>query len=247
MLTITPEPAATIGRAAACAMTKAALTLSAIMRSKIASSTSRNGCGRFIPALLTRMSRRGRPAIAARALALSITSNGSDRARPPVAAISPASASSSAGVRLLRMSSAPAAASASATARPIPRPAPVTSATLPSSRNAFCCEGAFMSRPALTRSGLCYRTRRGAGNGFTRRLLAVVLHRVPDRLIVVGRVEFRAVAAPGALLDDPVDLAQFVRRYPQRDDLPDPHHDVPRHHLDTLRRKLVVPTGLFQV
>src|SRR5205814_4844380 len=42
--------------------------------------------------------------------------------------------------RLTKISSAPAAASSIATARPIPRPAPVTSALLPSTRNALSAD-----------------------------------------------------------------------------------------------------------
>src|SRR4051794_22362988 len=53
-----------------------------------------------------------------------------------------------------------------------------------------------------------------------------------DRLVIVRRVEFGAVAAPGAVLDGAVDLAQPRRRQPQRHHLPDPHHDIPGHNLD---------------
>ena len=104
------------------------------MRSSDVSSTSRKGCGRLTPALLTRMSRRLMSANAARIVTGSVTSKGRGLALPPADLISPATSSSSAGERLLRTSSAPAAARASATPRPSPRPAPVTSATLPSRR-----------------------------------------------------------------------------------------------------------------
>ena len=79
--------------------------LRSMRRSRVASSTSRNGCGRLTPALLTRMSSRESPAKAARSAGPSVTSKGRVRALPPAWAISAATASSSAGVRLLRMSS----------------------------------------------------------------------------------------------------------------------------------------------
>ncbi len=83
--------------------------------------------------------RRGRRK-ASRTTSERVTSKGSGRALPPPQAISRATSSSSLGVRLTSTSSAPAAASASATARPMPRPAPVTSAILPSSRNALSAD-----------------------------------------------------------------------------------------------------------
>src|SRR5437763_12026330 len=95
------------------------------------------------------MSRRERPPMAVRTAALSVTSNGSTRARLPRPAISSATASSSAGVRLFRITSAPAFASASAIARPMPRPAPVTSAILPSSRKALSGEGTQTSQAGV--------------------------------------------------------------------------------------------------
>src|SRR3984893_18351648 len=156
MLMMTPPPRATISRAAACATRNAALTLSPSSRSRVASSTSRKGCGRLRPALLTRMSSRRMSEKAARIAAVSVTSNGSACAFPPCDAISCATSSSSLGVRLTRISSAPAAASASAVARPIPRPAPVTSAVLPSRRNALSADFAgirFQEAPHL-RAGL---------------------------------------------------------------------------------------------
>src|SRR6266404_2714984 len=134
---MTPAPSATISRAAFCATMKAARTFSPSSRSRVPSSTSRKGCGRLTPALLTRMSSRPRPAIASRTASDRVTSKGSARAFPPPEAISHATSSSSLGVRLTTTSSAPAAASASATARPMPRPAPVTSAILPSRRKAL--------------------------------------------------------------------------------------------------------------
>src|SRR5215472_1515296 len=156
MLTMTPPLLAAISRAAACATRNAALTLSPSSRSSVASSTSRKGCGLLIPALLTRMSRRSRPAKAARIAAASVTSKGNDRALPPAVVISRTTSSSSLGVRLTSTSSAPAAASANAAARPMPRPAPVTSAVLPSRRKALSAEVtgiAFEQAPRL-RPGL---------------------------------------------------------------------------------------------
>ena len=139
-LMMTPPPCTTISRAAAWATTNAALTLSPSSRSRVGSSTSRKGCGRFSPALLTRMSRRSRPAKASRTTSDRVTSKGNGCAVPPCAAISRATSSSSLGVRLTSISSAPAAARANATARPIPRPAPVTSTVLPSRRNALSAD-----------------------------------------------------------------------------------------------------------
>src|SRR5262252_3840921 len=140
MLITTPLPCATMSRAAACATMNAARTLRPSSRSRVGSSTSRKGCGRLTPALLTRMSRRSMPAKASRTASERVTSKVSARAQPPPEMISRATSSSSLGVRLTRTSSAPAAASASAVARPMPRPAPVTSALLPSRRKALSAD-----------------------------------------------------------------------------------------------------------
>ncbi len=155
MLMMTP-PWATISRAASWATIKAALTLRPSSRSSVFSSTSRNGCGRLSPALLTRMSSRSRPAKAPRTAAVSVTSKDNARALPPPLAISRATSSSWLRVRLTNTSSAPAAANANAMARPIPRPAPLTSAVLPSSRKALSADVAgigFQKAPHL-RPGL---------------------------------------------------------------------------------------------
>src|SRR5271166_686100 len=152
---ITPPSFATISRAAACATRKAALTLSPSNRSRVSSSTSRKGCGRLMPALLTRMSRRSRPAKASRTESGRVTSSTTGCALPPADLIAPATSSRSLLVRLTSTRSAPAAASASAAARPMPRPAPVTSAILPSTRNALSAD--------FTGVGFQQVPRRGSG------------------------------------------------------------------------------------
>ena len=83
MLTIAPPGPRAITRAADCATTKAAVTLSSSSRSSTASSTSRNGCGWLLPALLSSTSSRSRPSIAARTAGRSVTSRTIARARPP--------------------------------------------------------------------------------------------------------------------------------------------------------------------
>src|ERR1044071_7994610 len=69
---------------------------------------------------------------------------------------------------------------------------------------------------------------------------AMMLHCLPGRFVVVGWVEFGAVAAPGILLDNAVDFAQLVRRHAQCHHLADAHHHIPRHYFDALRREFVV-------
>src|SRR5262249_36944112 len=120
------------------------------------SSTSRKGCGRLMPALLTRMSSRPRAATASRTADERVTSRTSGRAFPPADLISPATSSSSLAVRLAKASPAPAAASARAQAPAMPRPGPVTSAVLPSRRKALSADLAgigFEDSPHL-RAGL---------------------------------------------------------------------------------------------
>ena len=75
----------------------------------------------------------------------------------------------------------------------------------------------------------------------------VARHCLPDRLEVVGRVEFGAVGAPSAALDDPVDGAELVGRNPQSHDLAEAHHHIPGHYLDPGAGEFLVPAGLFQV
>src|SRR5271167_534091 len=140
MLMMAPPPLATISRAAHWATRNAERTLSPSSRSRVGSSTSRNGCGRLRPALLTRMSRRLSPAKASRTAFERVTSKGYARTLPPREAISRATSSSSLGVRLTRISSAPAFANVSDMARPMPRPAPVTSAVFPSSQKALSAD-----------------------------------------------------------------------------------------------------------
>ena len=68
-----------------------------------------------------------------------------------------------------------------------------------------------------------------------RHLLRLVVRGDTDRLVVVGRIEFGAIAAPGLVLQYAVDLAKPGRRKPQRDHLSDPHHHIPADHLDAGR------------
>src|SRR5271165_913201 len=122
-------------RATACATKKAARRLRETMASKSATVTSTKGAGRFIPALLTRMSKGAASAMAARTAAISVTSSGMAAAASPRARIAAAAASISVCVRAASVTWAPACASADAAASPMPRPPPVTSARLPSRRN----------------------------------------------------------------------------------------------------------------
>src|SRR5882757_2574482 len=78
-------------------------------------------------------------------------------------------------------------------------------------------------------------------------LLRLVVRRHADRLVVVGRIEFGAVAAPGRVLEYAVDLAEPGRRKPQRDDLSDPHHHIPADDLDAGRRKSFIIALLLEL
>src|SRR3981081_457902 len=78
-------------------------------------------------------------------------------------------------------------------------------------------------------------------------LLRLVVRRYADRLVVVSWIEFCAIAAPGGVLQDAVDLAQPGRRKPQRNDLPDPHHDVPAYDFDAGRGKGFVKALLLEL
>src|SRR6266404_8661629 len=126
-----PERCLTISRAASRARRNPAVRSVSMTVCQSASLVSRSGLRTMIPALLTRMSRRSRRAIAAPVAAPSATSKGRMPALAPPARSSAARASSVSGWRPLSSSSAPAAASAWAIAQPSPREAPVTSATLP--------------------------------------------------------------------------------------------------------------------
>jgi hypothetical protein len=125
---------AAILRATACATKKATRTLIAMTWSKSGTVASRNGAGRLVPALFTRISNAGRLAMQACITARSVTSSGTASAAPPAATIASRAASISLLVRAARTTSAPAWARAAAAVRPRPRPAPVTSARLPSRR-----------------------------------------------------------------------------------------------------------------
>jgi hypothetical protein len=57
----------------------------------------------------------------------------------------------------------------------------------------------------------------GKGDQTREGLLRLVVRRHADRLVVVGRIEFGAVAAPGGVLEYAVDLAKPGRRKPQRE------------------------------
>ncbi|CAM2159842.1 hypothetical protein PT2222_60256 [Paraburkholderia tropica] len=61
-----------------------------------------------------------------------------------------------------------------------------------------------------------------------------------ERLVIVGRIELGAIAAPGGFFDGAIHFAQPRGRHAQRDDLAQPHHHVPRHHFDARRRKGLV-------
>src|SRR5262249_2879809 len=144
-------------RATACAMKKAARTLSEKIASKSWTLPSISRARRFMPALLTSTSNGTALSIAVRTAARSVTSSVSASAWSPRARIAAATASISSRVRAASVTCAPACASAEAAASPMPRPPPVTSARLPSSRN----EGVLarsISLSALTRRSLgCLR------------------------------------------------------------------------------------------
>ena len=78
-------------------------------------------------------------------------------------------------------------------------------------------------------------------------LLRLVVRRHADRLVVVGRIEFGAIAAPGRVLEYAVDLAKPGRRTPQRDDLSDPHHHIPADDLDAGWRKTFIIALLLEL
>src|SRR5712671_1936655 len=87
----------------------------------------------------------------------------------------------------------------------------------------------------------------GKGDQTREGLLRLVVRRHADRLVVVGRIEFGAVAAPGGVLEYAVDLAKPGRRKPRRDDLSDPHHHIPADDLDAGRRKSFTITLLLEL
>src|SRR5262245_39218246 len=114
------------------------LTLTAMMRSKIASSTSSTSSGDWgIPALAKKMSRVPQAATARSTIiwlsAARVTSARTASARPPAFSICSAVDFVPASFRSTTATRAPSRAMASAEAAPIPEPAPVITATLPSS------------------------------------------------------------------------------------------------------------------
>src|SRR6516225_1333286 len=121
-----PRLASIRRRATACAMKKAARTLSAKMTSKSSTLTSISAAGRLVPALLTRTSNGCAAMIARRTASRSVTSSWSASALSPRATIACAAASISSRVRAASVTCAPACASADAAASPMPRPPPVT-------------------------------------------------------------------------------------------------------------------------
>ena len=129
----------------ACAATKQARILRSSMVSRWSSDTSTKGSGKFVPALLTTMSRFGNAAIASRNALSLVTSHSTTRERPPPAPIFADKPSRCERVRPSRITSAPTCAKPSAIAAPNPRPAPVTNATLSSSRKL----GSFNSSDTL--------------------------------------------------------------------------------------------------
>ena len=74
--------------------------------------------------------------------------------------------------------------------------------------------------------------------GFARRLAPLARQPFPHRNEVVGREELGREHAPGAALDLDVHHIEEVRRQPQGDDLPDPHHHVPADDLHPLGEPL---------
>src|SRR5215470_7836131 len=114
------------------------LTFTAMMRSKIASSTSSTSSGDWgTPALAKKMSRVPQAASARSTIiwlsAARVTSARSASARPPVFSICSAVDFAPASFMSTIATRAPSRAIASAEAAPIPEPAPVITATLPSS------------------------------------------------------------------------------------------------------------------
>src|SRR4051794_33941312 len=86
------RPVAISRRATACDMKNAARTLMSRMRSKSVLVTSTNGAGRFVPALLTRMSKGSLPAMNVSTSSSLVTSRTRPSARPPLSRIAAAAA-----------------------------------------------------------------------------------------------------------------------------------------------------------
>jgi hypothetical protein len=61
--------------------------------------------------------------------------------------------------------------------------------------------------------------------------------RQADRPVVIGEIELSAVHAPGGIFENAVDFTDPGSRQAERDDLTNPHHDVPAHDFDTGRRE----------
>src|SRR5262245_1612721 len=134
----TPRRCFFIAGSAYLAPSQTPLTLTAMMRSKIASSTSSTSSGDWgTPALAKKMSRVPQAASARSTIiwlsAARVTSARTASARPPAFSICSIVDFAPASFRSTTATRAPSRAMASAEAAPIPEPAPVITATLPSS------------------------------------------------------------------------------------------------------------------
>src|SRR5690349_5139184 len=68
-----------------------------------------------------------------------------------------------------------------------------------------------------------------------------------DRLVIIGGIELGAIAAPGRILQDAVDLTKARRGKAKRNDLSDAHHHIPAHDLGARRWKGFVVTLLLKL
>src|SRR5512133_3334266 len=132
MLTMTPRPAASIGRAAACAHRNGAVRSRSMMRCHSAGSSVSDAATWPAPALLTSTSRR--PSCASVRSTSACGASGSVSSAPTPNARSPSSAavaSARSCEREVTTTLIPRASSSAATARPMPEDDPVTIATRP--------------------------------------------------------------------------------------------------------------------
>jgi 2Fe-2S iron-sulfur cluster binding domain len=107
-------------RATAWAAKNAARTLRAKILSKSSTVTSTNAAGRFVPALLKKISNGRRPNSASSKADVSVTSSGKASACSPRSASMPAAWTTSVPVRARKVTCAPNSANVAATPRPMP-------------------------------------------------------------------------------------------------------------------------------
>src|ERR687887_1633077 len=106
-------------------------------------------------------------------------------------------------------------------------------------RAARCEDGLDGSGLSLTTDAGAPWALWGACGGWWVGSLTLSWRRLPDWLVIIGRIELRAIGAPGPMFDSQVDVTQLVGRHAQGDHLADPHHHIPGDDLYPRRREVV--------